>query len=331
MALYDKYGRKHDYLRISITDRCNLRCLYCMGEEGVPWLAHADILSYEDMIKVVKAGAASGISKIRITGGEPLVRKGVADFIAMINEVPGIDDIAMTTNGILLAKYAAALKKAGLKRVNISLDSLEPENYKKITRCGSLEDALAGIEAALEEGLNPVKLNVVLIKGYNDHEIVDFLKLACTKPLHIRFIEYMPIGAFDKAYEAHYLPLKVVEEKARAASLELTPVAVPTGAGPAEAFSLPGGLGTIGLIHPISKHFCDTCNRLRLTADGKLKACLYWQKETSVREVLNDEAALKKLIQDVLLEKPAKHHMGCADYSHPVNPDLMRTMSKTGG
>lgn len=331
MALYDRYGRKHDYLRISITDRCNLRCLYCMGEEGVPLLTHDDILSYEDFLKVIKTGADLGIKKIRITGGEPLVRRGVVDFVKKVAQVPGIEDISMTTNGVLLEKFAAGLKEAGLNRVNISLDSLQAEKYRQITRCGSLEEVLAGLEAALKHDLHPVKLNVVLMKGYNDNEIIDFLELARTKPLHVRFIEYMPIGEHDTDYKKHYLPLEVVAEEAKKAGFNLTPTRLKEGAGPAEAFNIPGGKGTIGLIHPISKHFCDTCNRLRLTADGKLKACLYWQEETSVRSALGDKEALKKLFQETLNKKRVKHSMGCAENCNPVNPCLMRAMSKTGG
>ena len=331
MPLCDKYGRKHDYLRISITDRCNLRCFYCMGEEGVPQLSHDDIISYEDILKVIKAGAELGISKIRITGGEPLVRKGVVDFVASAAAIPGITDLAMTTNGIMLSKFAAGLKNAGLKRVNISLDSLQPDKYHQITRCGELKDVLEGIETALEHGLHPVKLNVVLIKGYNDDEVVDFLQLARSRPLHVRFIEYMPIGEHDRTYRDHYLPLTFVEEKAAEAGLPLTPAPLPGGAGPADSYSIPGGIGTIGLIHPISKHFCDSCNRLRLTADGNLKACLYWQEETSIKEVINDKKALKSMIQEVLNGKPIEHQMGCTGQCGPVNPCSMRTMSKTGG
>ncbi|MBW6462755.1 MAG: GTP 3',8-cyclase MoaA [Firmicutes bacterium] len=331
MTLTDGQGRKHDYLRISITDRCNLRCVYCMGEEGIEQLKHEDILSYEDILKVVRAGAELGISKIRITGGEPLVRRGVVDLIRNIAATPGISDLAMTTNGILLDKYAGELKKAGLKRVNISLDSMQPEKYNNITRCGKLDQALRGIEAALDNKLNPVKLNVVLMKGVNDDEIIDFLELTRKKTLHVRFIEYMPIGDHDCGYRDHYLPLTYIEEVAIKAGFPLTPVPLPGGAGPAESYTIAGGQGTIGLIHPISKHFCDTCNRLRLTAEGNLKACLYWQDETPVQPVINDNEALKDLIQEVLKSKPVEHQMGCDGKCGSVNPGSMRSMSKTGG
>ncbi len=331
MLLTDGQGRKHDYLRISVTDRCNLRCVYCMGDDGIEQTSHSAILSYEDILKVVFAGAEIGISKIRITGGEPLVRKNLVKLIRKIAAVPGISDLAMTTNGTLLPRYAAELKEAGLKRVNISIDSLNPVKYHNITRCGELQQALAGIEAALQHDLKPVKLNTVLIKGVNDDEVLDFLQLAREKPLHIRFIEYMPIGDHDLGYSNHYLPLSYIRETAEKAKLPLTPVPLPGGAGPAESYNIAGGKGTIGLIHPISKHFCDSCNRLRLTAEGALKACLYWQDEKPVQPVLDDKKALQALIREVLSSKPLEHQMTADGKCGLVNPGTMRTMSKTGG
>ncbi len=331
MPLIDAHGRRHDYLRISVTDRCNLRCLYCMGDEGIEQLSHSDILSYEEILKVVTAGAELGISKIRITGGEPLIRKDLVSLIERIAAVPGIADLAMTTNGVLLPHYAAELKKAGLNRVNISLDTLKPDLYRKITRCGELKEVFKGIEAALEYELQPVKLNTVLMKGVNDSEVIDFLKLILEKPLHVRFIEYMPIGDHDRSYVDHYLPLSYVEETANNAGLTLSPLPLPGGAGPAESYTIPGGRGTIGLIHPISKHFCDSCNRLRLTAEGNLKACLYWQDESPVRPVLDNKKALQGLIREVLSGKPVEHQMAADGICGSVKPGSMRGMSKTGG
>ena len=331
MPLIDQHGRTHDYLRISVTDRCNLRCIYCMGEDGVEQLRHQDILSYEEIINVVKAGAELGISKIRLTGGEPLVRKNLVQLVALIREVPGIKDLALTTNGILLSDQAADLKKAGLDRVNISLDSLDARVYQEITRCGTLEQVLAGIETALKLNLDPVKINTVLMKGINDSEVLDFIKLTLEKPLHVRFIEYMPIGDHNNRYRDHYLPLAFVEETAASAGLPLNPAPLPGGAGPAEAYTIKGARGTVGLIHPISRHFCDQCNRLRLTAEGNLKACLYWQDEYSVRPVIKDHEALKSLIQKVLNEKPVEHQMAGDGSCGLLKPGAMRTMSKTGG
>ncbi|MFO7952310.1 MAG: GTP 3',8-cyclase MoaA [Bacillota bacterium] len=331
MSLNDGQGRKHDYLRISVTDRCNLRCVYCMGEEGIEQTSHDSILSYEEIHRVVLAGAELGISKIRITGGEPLVRKDLVKLIRLISETPGIEDLAMTTNAQLLPRFAASLKEAGLNRVNVSLDSLNPDKYKKITRCGELKGAMAGIEAALAHGLQPVKLNTVLMRGVNDNEILDFLMLAKEKPLHIRFIEYMPIGGHDQSYHDHYLPLSFVEKTAAKAGLPLSPVPLPGGAGPAEAYTIPEGKGSIGLIHPISKHFCSSCNRLRLTSEGTLKACLYWQDEKSVRPALGNKKALQDLIRAVLKSKPAEHQMTADGNCGRVEPGRMRGMSQTGG
>ncbi|HOA35858.1 MAG: GTP 3',8-cyclase MoaA [Dethiobacteria bacterium] len=331
MALIDLYGRKHDYLRISVTDRCNLRCIYCMGPEGVKQIPHHQILTYEEILEVVKAGAALGISKIRLTGGEPLVRKGILFLVKEIAQVPGITCLAMTTNGILLPQFAAPLKEAGLQRVNISLDSLKPAVYRKITRCGELAQALAGIEAALEAGLNPVKINIVLMKRINHREVPAFLKLALEKELHLRFIEYMPIGAQGLEHHKYYLPLSYVKEQAARMGLPLTPAEPPPGAGPAETFSLPGGKGTIGLIHPISRHFCASCNRLRLTAEGYLKSCLYWQDERSVRPALGDPVAMQELLQDVVRLKPEKHRMSPQQKPGLLNLQGMRGMSKIGG
>lgn len=331
MALIDLYGRKHDYLRISVTDRCNLRCIYCMGPEGVKQIPHHQILTYEEILEVVKAGAALGISKIRLTGGEPLVRKGILFLVKEIAQVPGITCLAMTTNGILLPQFAAPLKEAGLQRVNISLDSLKPAVYRKITRCGELAQALAGIEAALEAGLNPVKINIVLMKRINHREVPAFLKLALEKELHLRFIEYMPIGAQGLEHHKYYLPLSYVKEQAARMGLPLTPAEPPPGAGPAETFSLPGGKGTIGLIHPISRHFCASCNRLRLTAEGYLKSCLYWQEERSVRPALGDPAAMQELLQEVVRLKPEKHRMSPQRGAGPLKLQAMRGMSKIGG
>ncbi len=331
MILLDGQGRKHDYLRISVTDRCNLRCIYCMGDDGIEQTSHDQILSYEDILKVVSAAAELGISKIRITGGEPLVRKDLVDLIKMIAAVPGIKDLAMTTNGTLLPRYIEALKKAGLNRVNISLDTLNADKYQKITRCGKFEDVLKGIDASLHYELTPVKINTVLMNGVNDEEVIAFLKLAMEKPLHIRFIEYMQIGDHDQGYSNHYLPLSFVEKTAKKAGLPLKPVPLPGGAGPAESYNIPGGKGTIGLIHPISKHFCDSCNRLRLTSEGSLKACLYWQDEKPVQPFINDKAALKNLIREVLCGKPVEHKMTADGKCGSINPGTMRGMSKTGG
>jgi GTP 3',8-cyclase len=331
VALIDAYGRKHDYLRISVTDRCNLRCIYCMGAGGVRQIPHREILSYEEILQVVRAGAALGISRVRLTGGEPLVRKDLLHLVREIAGTPGIADLSMTTNGLLLAGCAAELKQAGLRRVNISLDSLDAAVYRRITRGGELAQALEGIEAALTAGLAPVKINTVLMKGLNHTEVPSFLKLVREKPLHVRFIGYMPIGDHDRGYGRRYLPLDYIRKTAARLGMALVPAAAPEGAGPAESFTLPGGKGTVGLIHPISGHFCAGCNRLRLTAEGKLKSCLYWQDEYPVHPALGDTGALQELLREVIRLKPGKHAMRPGSGVGPVRPGVMRTMNKTGG
>ncbi len=329
--LMDSYGRVHDYLRISVTDRCNLRCLYCMGPDGIKQIPHREILAYEEILQVVRAAAAVGIRTIRITGGEPLVRKGLSGLVERITRIPGIADLAMTTNGALLSRYAADLKAAGLRRINISLDSLQPARYAEITRGGDLKQVLAGIETALTLGLEPVKLNTVLIRGFNHREVPAFLKLARERPLHVRFIEYMPIGDHDREYKKHYLPLNYVREAAEKAGLPLSPAPSLKGTGPAEWFTLPGGKGSVGLIHPISRHFCSGCNRLRLTAEGKLKPCLYWPEEFSVRSALGNPEKLQELLREATRSKPQRHLMCEQDSGNPVALNCMRAMSKTGG
>lgn len=331
MPLTDTHGREHDYLRISVTDRCNLRCIYCMGEEGIELIPHADILTYEEIMEVVAAGVSLGITKIRITGGEPLVRKNLIDLISQIAAIPQVTDLSMTTNGVLLPQYSAALKKAGLQRVNISLDSLNSKVYHAITRCGTLQQVLKGIDAALQYDLQPVKINTVLMKGINENEVLDFLQLAVEKPLHIRFIEYMPFGDHDNHYRERYLPLSYVLETADQVGLKYQLLRVPGGAGPAESYILENGRGSIGLIHPISRHFCSSCNRLRLTPDGNLKACLYWQDEKPVRPALGSLEKTQQLITDVLKGKPAEHRMSSDGICHIANSAPMRPMSKTGG
>ncbi|NLZ27773.1 MAG: GTP 3',8-cyclase MoaA [Firmicutes bacterium] len=331
-TLTDRYGRKHDYLRISVTDRCNLRCIYCMGPDGVKPLSHHDILSYEEILKVVRVAAGLGISKIRITGGEPLVRINLPHLIEKINSIPGIEDLALTTNGIFLPRFARELKRAGLNRVNISLDSLDPDLFRKITRGGNIKQALRGIEAAIHHGLEPVKINTVLLKGYNDHEILDFFALAHDKDIAVRFIEYMPIGERSVGFDGHYLPLSIIKETAQLAGYELQPLDHPLSAGPAEYFSLAGRGGSIGLIHSISKHFCSSCNRLRLTADGRLKSCLYWQEEEQVRPILDHPRELEALLKKVVLHKHKEHLMGSENSELPtMDTATMRTMSQTGG
>ena len=328
MPYSDNFNRPISYLRVSVTDRCNLRCVYCMPAGGVPWRPHGEILRYEEIETVVRAAAELGISKIRLTGGEPLVRKGLVDLVSMIACIPGIDDLAMTTNGTLLALYAEELKAAGLKRVNVSLDTLMPERFRTITRLGRLSDTLGGIAAAKEAGLVPVKVNTVVIRGLNDDEVADFARLTHAPDWHVRFIEVMPVGDNSGWAGNGYVPMDEVRETIERELGELRPVKLAGGGGPARYYRLAGAQGTVGFITPISQHFCYRCNRLRLTADGKLRPCLLSDSEIDLRTPLRQGATIKeikRLIVEAVCAKPERHHL-----SEQVIPQG-RTMSEIGG
>jgi cyclic pyranopterin phosphate synthase len=319
-GLSDSFQRPIDYLRISVTDRCNLRCIYCMPAEGISLLRHDDILSYEEIYQVATAAAELGINKVRITGGEPLVRIGLSRLVQMLAQIDTIDDIALTTNGTLLAQYAAELKAAGLRRVNISLDTLKADKFKQITRGGDLDDVLAGIEAAGAAGLNPIKINVVVMANINDDELLDFARKTVEDGWHVRFIEHMP---FNREMAATSF-ISVNELKERLAVLgELEPCTF-KGNGPAKYYRLPQANGTIGFITPISDHFCFRCNRLRLTADGKLRPCLLSEQEIDLRQPLRngiDSEELKKLIKKAVDSKPRQHELarGCVPHDRPFS------------
>ncbi len=314
----DRYERKIEYLRISVTDLCNLRCIYCMPEEGIiNKKCHTEMLTLEEIYKIVEASAALGVKKIRITGGEPLVRKGVPGLIKNISKINSINDIAMTTNGLLLKKYAKELKDAGLKRVNISLDTLKEEKYKYITRFGSLKDVLEGIEEAKKVGLLPIKINIVLIGGFNDDEIEDFVNLTIKEDIQIRFIELMPIGQASDWAKENFVPNTLVLDKFK--NLEAVPRKDKSS--PAEYYKLPGAKGLVGLINPISHHFCANCNRIRLTADGKIKPCLNSDLEIDVKDALKNEEDLIKVIKNAIWLKPQKHHL---NEGKSIKRDMMR-------
>jgi cyclic pyranopterin phosphate synthase len=309
-GLSDSFQRPINYLRISVTDRCNLRCVYCMPEEGVALMPHQDILTYEEIHTVVKVAAGLGINKVRLTGGEPLVRLGLAELVKMLAGIAGIDDLSLTTNGILLAQHAASLKKAGLRRVNVSLDTLRPERFQQITRCGELEDTLRGIEAAKVVGLEPVKINMVVMAGVNDDELIDFARRTVDDGWHVRFIEYMPVITGDHVVNRLF---SVKEMRNLIETLgKLEPWKVDFGNGPARYFRLPGAKGTIGFITPVTEHFCYQCNRLRLTADGKLRPCLLSEQEIDLRGALRSGASpeeLKRLIEKAIASKPERHYL----------------------
>jgi cyclic pyranopterin phosphate synthase len=302
-----------------------------MPPEGVAPRSHEEILSYEEIATIVRAAADLGISKIRLTGGEPLVRLGLVDLVHMIAQTPGVDDLAMTTNGILLSRYAAALAEAGLQRVNISLDTLRPERFHHITRRGRLEDVLAGMEAAQATGLAPVKINTVVIRGMNDDEVVDFAQKTAELAWNVRFIELMPVGngmLTEGGWRERVVTAKEIRRRIELSLGPLEPAKMSAGSGPARYYRLPGASGTLGFITPISEHFCYQCNRLRLTADGQLRPCLLSDDEIDLRTPLRQGAKVEH-IRDLLLtgigSKPMNHHLDQCQM--PEN----RVMSEIGG
>ena len=300
----DKQGRNINYLRVSVTDRCNLRCIYCMPEEGIQSLRHEDILRFEGIFKIVKVAASLGINKIRYTGGEPLVMKNIDRLIYETSRLQVIDDIAITTNGILLSDMAEDLKKAGLKRVNISLDTLDKDKFRSITRIGNLDKVMESINKCLTLGLKPVKINTVLMKGINDTEFNDFLNLIKEIPVEIRFIELMPIGESIKLYE---------ESKVSFAELlkqhpELTQIETEKNS-TAQLYKVQGSKGKIGFISPISCKFCRDCNKIRLTSTGTIKPCLHSKEEINLREYLNNEEMLTNQLKSAIFNKPLEHHL----------------------
>jgi len=318
----DSHGRVIDYLRISLTDRCNFRCIYCMPEDGVCAMSHDEILRIEEIEAIARVATRIGIKSVRLTGGEPLVRKGVVDLVRSLHDMPEIENISMTTNGVLLPQMAEELKEAGLSRVNISLDTLDAEQFKFITRVGRIESTLQGIDAALEAGFNPVKINAVTVRSLNQ-DFLEFAKLSIDKPLHVRFIEYMPVGESSGSDgtgwgKADVIPseelLEIINARAAQAGLPaLEPLDgehKPIGWGPARYFAFPGAQGTVGFISPLSRHFCSECNRLRLTADGKLRPCLFSDKEIDVRAALREggEDAVYECFLRALDLKPDEHH-----------------------
>jgi len=334
MTALDSFGRAIEYLRISVTDRCNLRCIYCMPEEGVPGKEHTEILRYEEIARVVEAAASVGISKVRLTGGEPLARLGLSQLIRMLSRIPGIEDLSLTTNGTLLAPMAEELKAAGLRRVNVSLDTLRPDRFRRITRLGELADALDGLRAAQESGLTPIKVNMVVLRSLNEDEVVDFARLTLTERWCVRFIELMPMGhIWGDLSEWRERGLVTVDEVRDGIEGEFGPL-LPVGegevvsAGPARNFRIPGALGTLGFISPVTAHFCAVCNRLRLTADGRLRPCLLADTELDLRTPLRAGASKEELV-GLLLEaiaaKPAGHHL--AEDQIPQE----RSMSQIGG
>ena len=315
--MIDEYGRTIDYLRLSVTDRCNLRCLYCMPEEGVSKLGHDDILSIEEIEEIARSVAGLGIKKIRLTGGEPLVRKGIFEIIKRVAQIPEITEIALTTNGTMLADNAAALKEAGLMRINISVDAFDADAYKEITRGGDIEHVFSGIQEAINVGLTPIKLNAVLMGGLNDSLIRPLIAMTEEADFRVRFIEIMPIGECAGWNKERFVSVAKV--------LEVEPSLEHIGTdGVSDLYRKPGSKGSVGLISPISNHFCPACNKLRVTADGKLKPCLHSGEEINLRGIHGD--VLTETIRNAILAKPFKHEL-----DHEERSRSRRGMSAIGG
>ena len=317
----DSFNREISYMRISVTDRCNQRCIYCMPAEGVESLGHDKILSFEDIEKIVKAAVELGINKFRLTGGEPLVRKGVVGLVEKLAKIPGVKDLSMTTNGRLLSQYAHDLKKAGLMRINMSIDTFYEEKYAEITRGGDINEVMDGLDAAVAEGLLPIKLNVVVMKGFNDDEILNFAQLTLNEAFDIRFIELMPIGSTEVAEKYSMMQSSEIKELLKG----IQPVESSNEV--AEYYQYPEAKGRIGFISPMSNHFCNTCNKVRLTADGKIKACLHTNEEYDLNDVLKNGSHedLVKALKEAIFSKPDRHYLG--DGAEPIK----RNMNKIGG
>jgi cyclic pyranopterin phosphate synthase len=326
--LADAFHRAITYLRISVTDRCNLRCTYCMPEQGLPWIDKADVLTYEEITEIVRAAAKVGVKSIRLTGGEPLIRYELDRLVAMIAAVPGIEDIALSTNGLMLADQARALKAAGLTRANISLDTLRKDRFEKIARRPGLHRVIEGIDAAFNAGLGPIKLNCVVMRGQNDDEVADFAEMTRKRAVHVRFIEVMPVQENVSAHAGEYISAAEILDRIRAIG-DLRPVDGPPGNGPARYYAFDGALGSVGVISPLSHDYCDTCNRVRLSADGRLKLCLFGDHFIDLRTPVRDRAgedALISILRGSMYVKPERHHLDIG-----TTASAMRALSEIGG
>ncbi|MEN2986357.1 MAG: GTP 3',8-cyclase MoaA [Thermodesulfovibrionaceae bacterium] len=321
--MIDRYNRQINYLRVSVTDRCNLRCIYCMPKSTKKFLPQKEILSYEEILRIISLATKIGINKIRITGGEPLIRKDVVGFIEKASKIREIKDIGLTTNGVLLRKYAKDLKSAGLKRLNISLDSLNRDKYETITGVDALKEVLEGIKEAERLGFDPIKINIVVMKGINDDEIVDFVKWSKKVPYQIRFIEFMPIGENSKWSRDLFMSREEIKKKIERIS-KLTSVKVDK-SGPAEYFTVENSKGLIGFISPLTTHICQRCNRLRLTADGKLRPCLFSDREIDLKSLIR-AGANDSLIREMLVNAVYLKPSGISQNAHPL-----KAMSMIGG
>jgi cyclic pyranopterin phosphate synthase len=324
-ALRDQWGRSIEYLRISVTDRCNFRCVYCMPKEGLQWLPKAEILSYEEITEVVRQLAPLGLRRLRITGGEPTIRPDLESLIQQLKAIPEIEDIALSTNGARLPQMAHSLRAAGLDRINMSADSLRPARIAAIARRDLGFDPIEAATAAERAGLSPIKINVVVLRGTNDDEVEDFARLTIDRPWHVRFIELMPVGDMRELTWDHVVPSD--EVLSRVAVLgELIPYGgPPRGTGPATYYRLPGATGSVGVITPMTHTYCGSCNRVRLTADGRLRTCLYGDHEVNLRDPLRGGQALEPLFRQALADKPKEHAL------LQMQVGGLRALSQVGG
>lgn len=326
MQLTDSHGRNINYLRLSVTDRCNLRCFYCMPKEGIVCTGHEAVLSYEELLLIAETAIGMGIEKIRITGGEPLVRSGIVDLLSRLSAIPGLRHLALTTNGLLLAEMAADLYKAGVQRLNVSLDSLKPQTFSDITRGGDLNRVLAGLSAAEEAGFPPPKINCVIMRGVNDGEILDFAAMTLSHGNSIRFIEYMP-AVKENDWQRYSISGEEILQRI-AASYSLDPVDKGPYAGPSRDFRIPGARGSIGIITAVSGHFCSECNRIRVTSTGQAKGCLFSDEKTDLMPYLRppDREKLAEVLRGIVSGKPERHGISQDGYVHKNF-----TMSQVGG
>lgn len=325
VTLSDQFGRSIEYLRISVTDRCNFRCTYCMPLEGLPWLPKADILSYEEIVGVVEQLAPLGLRRIRLTGGEPTIRPQITTLVSQLRAVPGVEDIALSTNGVKLPELAQPLRAAGLDRINMSADSLRPDRVTAIARRDLGFDPVASLRAAEAAGLSPIKVNVVVMRGLNDDEVADFARLTRDHPWHIRFIELMPVGDMRELTWDHVVPTAEILDRMAAVDA-LVPDAGPSrGNGPAAYYRFPGAPGTVGVITPMTHTYCGTCNRVRLTADGRLRTCLFGDHEVNLRDALRAGLPLEPLFREALAGKPKEHAL------LQMQVGGLRALSQVGG
>lgn len=328
VSLIDGFNRPITYLRVSVTDKCNLRCIYCMPEEGLPWLKREEILSYEEIAAIVRAAASVGVRAIRLTGGEPLVRRNLSRLVAAIAQIPGIDDVALSTNGLLLGEQLSELLAAGLQRINLSLDTLREDRFAEIARRPGLETVLRAIDAAIDAGLAPIKINCVVMRGKNDDELGAFAELTRKRRIFVRFIEVMPVHENVGLQRDVYVSAD--EMLARIAEIDdLAPIAGPPGNGPARYFAFPDALGAIGVITPLSHDYCERCNRVRLTADGHLRLCLFGDHALDLRSPLRAGATTQEiadLLRAAMLIKPERHHLRLGETA-----SAMRAFSEIGG